>query len=494
MNAKMPETGLTNQNYIDYLVDDFNRDLIKLNAAYDAVSQLNLGLDYNRYLNIDTKAILSKEISLNILKADYWQKVFTRSNIEHFLSANVLSEIKDSFIIDRIVKDNIQHPDFDKVNVKATIENWFNGLEGFFIDRVDAVFSTLSHGHLTNHPNGFNRKMVFKYWLDTIFSDKNYASLRYESRDKLHDLRCIIQVSHGLPTPARNTDLFRKLSYGERIQFDDGLWELQAFKNGNVHVWVDPETAVQLNWYLSQKYPNAIGGRDVAETKNKKKFNYQHDSISNDLRMVLDDLKEGSLVVKNADFDKYFGLSKLDLELAEQDQILAFTDQVKNNGLPNIKSYQFYPSPTEITTAIYEYIGDDPEGKFLEPSAGNGAIAGLYPTNFTAFEIYKPFLDILKIKGVENVQNIDFLQATASYDFDKVVMNPPYSFNRCLTHFEHAFKFIHSEGEVLIVAPTGLEEKLKGIAGKYGRDLTVIKNFSSCFMDTKIKTSLYVAS
>ena len=55
MNAKMPETGLTNQNYIDYLVDDFNRDLIKLNAAYDAVSQLNLGLDYNRYLNIDTK-------------------------------------------------------------------------------------------------------------------------------------------------------------------------------------------------------------------------------------------------------------------------------------------------------------------------------------------------------------------------------------------------------------------------------------------------------
>lgn len=493
---------LTSNNYLNIMVDDFNRDLEIINECLEAVKTISPeSYKWHSILGIDVGKVEDLEYSTKALKAVYWEKLYKRSNIEHLLSADDKRAWRESFELSGIRKDGYQElPDFTYESVLTNVQSWFENAESYFTNRVDSVFKMLSPGHLTNHPTGFNRKMVFKYWSEVNWSDAECGDVHYSGREKIHELRTVMMVVHGLPMPSYGDlqDMLKKLPYREKHEFDGGLWSIQLFKNGNAHIWVEEETAVLLNWYLAQKYPNTLATRDVSENRKSKEFKYNTVGLSSEFKDLLQRiLNKQALPIHDIklskEFEKYFGVTLRDLQGSNLN-LEKPLNSVLRSGLPCIKSYQFYPTPSMILQILMEYIGNANQGdRYLEPSAGCGSIAQLLPDHFECYEIYKPFVDLLEAKGLK-VSEVDFLKQKGDYSFDKVVMNPPYSLKRCLMHFEHAFGFIKKEGEIYIVAPTGLYEKLEQIALKFNRTLTELQHFNSCFVDTSIKTSLFLAS
>lgn len=510
MNVKLSENigdkkyALSTNNYIHNMVDDFNKDLSFILKALSLLKEIPMeSHKWQSLMNVSFSKANNELYAKKALKAVYWEKVFHHSNIEHFLSERDQKIWRKSFCEENLLKeDYIELPEFDYSSVQCTVSSWYENSENFFVDRVDSVFDTLSSGHLTNHPNGFNRKMIFSNWCEKMFFDSSKGRIRSWGMSKIHDLRAIIMIVNGLPLPERGSDydLLRSLDFKTKIEFDHGLWTMQVFKNGNVHIWVDPETAVLLNSYLAKKYPNILSTKDVPIKKKTAEFSYSTTGLPSDLKDLLNSILNQNVstaeVQKNThqEFIKFFGLPVFDFMQLETVKVKTAINSILKTGLPCVKSYQFYPTPEVILEEIQSQIGVlDKDQKLLEPSAGSGAIAQLYPNNFTCFEIYKPFVELLNTKGISAL-NVDFLKQVGLYEYDKVVLNPPYSKNRCLMHFEHSFNFIKNDGEVYIVAPSGLKAKLEQIANKYDRALTELKAFNSCFDDTAIKTSLFLAS
>lgn len=495
---------LDSNNYLSLMVEEYETEKEKISNFLSQFKTISVGMPkWEDLIGITFKDIESEDYALKGLKAVFWARIFERSNIRTFLSSDAVNEWVSMFSLKKINSaDYKELPDFTYETVVSTVQGWFDSLDSLFADRVDSVFSKLSYGHLTNHPNGFNRKLIFTYACEVAYNNFNVASVRSAFQSSFHDLRSIIAVAHDLPIPdyGSNYDATNRLAFGVKHDFDSGLLTVQAFKNGNMHVWIDPETAVLLNSHLAKKYPNILSTADMPKRKkNKKTFSYETASIGSEFKRFIQSVadRDSSVISANQnlkdDFDKYFGIT-VDAYCDSDLDLSSTVAAIVKTGLPSVKSYQFYPSPEAITSCIADHIGIVGEDqKFLEPSAGSGAIAQLYPKNFVCFEVYKPFVELLTAKGIQ-AKEADFLAQVGDFSFDKVVMNPPYSFKRCLMHFDHAFSFIHSEGEIYIVAPTGLKSALEQVANKHSRTLTELQPFAPIFSDTDIKTSLFLAS
>lgn len=510
MNMKLADSlggekyELDTSNYINYMVEDFNKDLSVILESLSILKQMPKdSYKWENLLNIQVSRVSSEEYARRSLKAIYWKKVFHRSNIEHFLSERDQKTWKEAFDVGNLMKEGyVELPEFNYSSVHCTVSSWYENSENYFIDRVDSVFDTLSSGHLTNHPNGFNRKMIFSNWCEKRWFSDDKGKIHSGGARKIHDLRSIIMIVNGLPIPdsSDNYNLLNDIPFKTKNEMDHGLWTMQIYKNGNVHIWVEPETAVLLNFYLAKKYPNILSTKDMPVKKKEKEYNYATTGISSDLNALLKAILAKQLNPESvqsdlkSEFMKYFGLPVAEFMQLDSIKIKTAIESIFKAGLPCVKAYQFYPTPNIILDEIKSQIGTlDETQKLLEPSAGSGAIAQLYPANFTCFEIYKPFVELLQAKGINAVE-ADFLKQDGLYEYDKVILNPPYSKNRCLMHFEHSFNFIKNDGEIYIVAPSGLKSKLENIASKFDRNLIELKKFDSCFTDTSIKTSLFLAA
>lgn len=51
-------------------------------------------------------------------------------------------------------------PEFEENSVRATIDDLLASRHKFFAEKVDGIFRSLSHEHVTNCPQGFNKRMI----------------------------------------------------------------------------------------------------------------------------------------------------------------------------------------------------------------------------------------------------------------------------------------------------------------------------------------------
>jgi len=130
--------------------------------------------------------------------------------------------------------------------------------------------------------------------------------------------------------------------------------------------------------------------------------------------------------------------------------------QVINSGcVPDQKSHQFYPTPPEVAAAVVELAGIQDGHRVLEPSAGNGALADMVGAGkITCVELAELRATILKAKG-HTVICDDFLAwAGRTWDqYDRIVMNPPFSEGRWRAHLEAAAARLAPGGRIVAVLP-----------------------------------------
>ena len=121
----------------------------------------------------------------------------------------------------------------------------------------------------------------------------------------------------------------------------------------------------------------------------------------------------------------------------------------------------FFPTPEPVIQEMCSRIWPWPNGsRFLEPSAGEGAIADFLWNRHSVYadcvELDEDRAQTIRAKGFKVVGS-DFLQFTPEQPYDYVLMNPPFTVDGdpqvYIDHIEHALTCLRPGGDLLAVVP-----------------------------------------
>jgi predicted RNA methylase len=117
--------------------------------------------------------------------------------------------------------------------------------------------------------------------------------------------------------------------------------------------------------------------------------------------------------------------------------------------------FDFFPTPKAVADDMVEQAGIEPGMTVLEPSAGNGNIAeairaaGASPD---VVELSSQLREVLEAKGFKVIGQ-DFLQTEGQYD--RIVMNPPFSNGADIEHVQHAYTLLKPGGRIVAIVGEG---------------------------------------
>lgn len=410
------------------------------------------------------------EGAIAALNASYWSKTLAMTDVLDCMPQKRRDEWN------KMVTE-MTTPDFTEEAVRPTISGLLSSRHQFMAERVDGIFRSLSHDHVTNVPEGFSKIMILNRVVDC------YGFTNHTQAGHINDLRAVIAKFMGRDSPRwdNSSGIVQKAKNkpGKWVSLDGGAVQLKVFKKGTAHLLVHPDMAYRLNQVLAHLYPTAIPSQFRSKPKKQPKA-YQLIShlLPFSVLKVLDDLRmdkdRRTLYLSNTStHDK--------TSIAEATRVLESIGGVKAGGyqfkfdydpgsviseitssgcIPDQKSHQYYSTPEIIGAVAVDMadIGDD--DTFLEPSAGQGGLAALLPKDrTTCVEISALHCDILRARGFKTI-NADFLEwAKSAPRFSRILMNPPFSLGRAEAHVAAAADLVTSGGRLTAVLPASLKGK-----------------------------------
>jgi hypothetical protein len=118
----------------------------------------------------------------------------------------------------------------------------------------------------------------------------------------------------------------------------------------------------------------------------------------------------------------------------------------------------FFPTPKTLIARMLEIANVRSSHRVLDPSAGAGdiclAVRDLGIPVVDCFEINSDLVQALTLLGFPPLAR-DFLFATPKPDYDRVVMNPPFSLDVYIDHVRAAYHWLAPGGELIAVLPNG---------------------------------------
>lgn len=372
-------------------------------------------------------------------------------------------------------------PEFEESTVRATLGDLMASRARFFAERVDGIFRALSHEHVTNCPQGFNLRMILGY----VFSEYSTGSTQ---TGHINDLRAVIAKFMGRDEPRWNStrsliEVCRRQS-GQWVLIDGGSMRMRTYLKGTAHIEVHPDMAWRLNAVLASLYPTAIPA-EFREKPARKKAIKDFVMMGRPLPFAVIEVLAGMRSTKHAGA---FGLElpySIDNKAAtaealrvlqgiggvvagrgiefDYDPRSALDEIVTTGCIPDQKAHQFYPTPEGVALAAIELAQIGLDDKCLEPSAGMGGLADHMPKEQTrCVEISQLHCNVLAAKGFPAVSCCDFLAwaaLSASYTYDRIVMNPPYSEGRWQAHLQAAAGMLRPGGRLVAILPASAKGK-----------------------------------
>lgn len=122
----------------------------------------------------------------------------------------------------------------------------------------------------------------------------------------------------------------------------------------------------------------------------------------------------------------------------------------------------------------------------LEPSAGNGALAGLISKlsrDLTLVELSPLRAKILQKRFGENVYCGDFMQWQNPHGFDRIVMNPPFSGGQAAAHIAQAVKLLNRGGKLVSIVPASFSADV-------GAQYTLSEVIANAFTGTAVNVRI----
>jgi 16S rRNA G966 N2-methylase RsmD len=310
----------------------------------------------------------------------------------------------------------------------ATLERLLIDADKMFRRGIANAFSKLDRRFRSHDGFKIGDRIVLTY----AFTDYGSWNHHYNRQDTIRDIERVFLKLDGKELPERYAGFIgiidherRNLGSFERsaFQVEDEYFRFKAFKNGNAHLWFKrDDLLVQVNKLLAEHYGEVLGaGSDAVED-----------------------------------------------------------DPLSRRSMTPAKNLGWFPTPegvveriighAEINYALPRDGKARPHFHFLEPSAGEGAIA-LKVTEFlrdhhgidhdlTMVEIASHRAETLQKLAIGHVMQRDFLELSEldfDYKFDRILMNPPFDRLLDVDHVVHALKFLAPGGRLVAVMSAGVE-------------------------------------
>lgn len=427
--------------------------------------------------SVTVEALLNVEAAVKALDADYWNRAMDLTDVRECMPQQRRTDWYE------LIRTRAT-PEFTPENVIPTFQDLLSSRSKFFAERVDGMFRSLSHSHVTNQPEGFGKRMILQY----VVSEGGYAD--HTRAGYINDLRCVIAKFMGRDEPnynqSANVIKVAAADPGKWITLDGGALRLRVYLGTRTgHLEVHPDMAWRLNAVLASLYPSAIPSQFREPPKRKVR---DFDLMQKPLPFAVLELLR-SLTGKECHLELRYGAGPDKAQRKRLGEVLAAIGGVESESgwefdykpndvidliacsgcIPDAMSHQFYPTPDHIAAAAVEAAGICPGHSCLEPSAGLGGIADLLPVGLTqCVEVSAIHCGVLRAKGHE-VAEADFLKWRGG-PFDRVVMNPPYSEGRWRAHVEHAASMVKAGGRLVAILPESARGKrlLPGWAESWG--------------------------
>lgn len=118
----------------------------------------------------------------------------------------------------------------------------------------------------------------------------------------------------------------------------------------------------------------------------------------------------------------------------------------------------FFPTPQWLAEELVDDAQVTPGMSGLEPSAGTGAIAlAMSERGIRPICIEKNHDRAKKLRDYGfTVATNDFLEMQPDYQFDRVIMNPPFAKQADIIHVTHALKFLNPGGMLVAIMGKGV--------------------------------------
>jgi len=388
-------------------------------------------------------------------------------------------------------------PEFEEETVRSTLSHLLHSRSQFFAERIDGIFRALSKTHVTNCPEGFNKRMILNRAIT------HYDTVDHDTAGVINDLRCVIAKFMGREEPKYyvTSDTVSRCRYpnGQWHTIDGGALRMRIYNGvGTAHLEVHPDIAWRLNGVLASIYPAAIPEKNRTRPKRQRKikdFDLMERPLPFSVIGLLSGMKPAVRPRENPSFQQsrfadtphtlQFGHGDHDKHaLAEAEKVLeaiggvpdkegnvsfwrfdyeprqVINEIVVSGCIPDHKSHQFYPTPTALAERAVDLAGIGPEDDCLEPSAGTGNLAELIhgAHSLCCVEVSPLHCKILEAKGFKPLTT-DFLKWHAPTGFDRIVMNPPFDQGRWLAHLEHAASMLRRGGRLVAILPSGAKNK-----------------------------------
>lgn len=438
-----------------------------------------------RYGGVTVEGLLNVEAATKALDADFWNRAMDMTDVRECMPQQRRSEWHE------LIRTHAT-PEFTPEHVIPTFQDLLASRSKFFAERVDGLFRSLSRSHVTNQPEGFGKRMILNYVLSEYGMGTNYEKVGY-----IHDLRCVIARFMGRDEPTYNLSVrvVRTAAEdpGKWITVDGGALRLRVYAGVRTgHLEVHPDMAWRLNAVLASLYPAAIPSQFREPPKRKVR---DFALMQKPLPFAVLSLLRGLSGSKDNDRHLELGYSE-NPDKAQRKRLgevlasiggvesgngwafdyspSAVIDHIVCSGcIPDAMSHQFYPTPDWLAADAVESAsqGATPGMRWLEPSAGTGNLASLFPADamVTCYDISALHVAVLNARGIVAIEH-DFLKTSAAERYDRVVMNPPFSEGRWRAHLEHAAAKTLPGGRLIAILPESARGKklLPGFAESWG--------------------------
>lgn len=520
--------AVSDGDYIKLVINEYNNEKDGIETVVKNVLSMQGMIDtYLHYFQKSKHIVSLSKISdlfdlgyaIKKLNAKYWNKLIVDSKLIDVFPTSKRNEWNENIA-------NLTTPDFKESIVRDTYTKLISERWKYFADKIDDIFRHLSKTHLTNSPEGFNKRMILNYCFNT---DYRYC-FNHTAVSLIHDLRCVLFKFYGMKDELSYNSTSKFLNYllnnvksGEWFLADSGLFKIRWYLKGTVHIEINPDVAWKLNKVLSLKYPQAIPANyRTKPTRKVKDFTMIENPIPQNVlhamsnfaiigdygirieydfqgkKEILERVNEimGILGgVKSSEYKTYINY-KFDYNPQK-----VFEDVIFHGAMPDQKTHQFYPTPEIISEYVMRTADVKENDKVLEPSAGRGNLLRFLPSNvnkhnITCIEISEIFSKILLTK-YPNTLNTDFLKwaekaLQTNKRYDKIIMNPPFSDGRCVAHIQAAAKLLNTNGRLVAVLPSTYENKLSLFKVEPTLNVSVGEKFKNEFDDTSIEVMVLI--
>jgi protein-L-isoaspartate O-methyltransferase len=338
------------------------------------------------------------KIAREILDRDMWMALLCNTDL------GILMDHEER----RLFQESLSDPaEVTPETVFATVDRLRADSGMIFRRGLVNAFKGLSREYKSHDGFKIGSRVVLEGIVEVnVYSSWTAVHLRSYSVERLRDVDRVFHRLDGLKPPEHGQGLCQAI----QTAIDKKDWEIETpyfkvrwFKNGNAHLWFLRSDLLELsNRLIAEHFGLVIGAAShVAQKRN---------------------WRVGDKVAEIDDF---------------------------------------YQTPGWLAQEMVDKAGIEPHHRVLEPQAGEGAIARLVSPivggGLTCIETSAERVAVLKEALPDaNVHCGDFLSHWGRREYDRILMNPPFSSNADVAHVTQAMKFLARGGRLVAVMSAGI--------------------------------------